>query len=426
MTPPHHNRRRIATLCLIGALMLYVVSTWYQARFPALEYVSAFAEAAMIGGIADWFAVTALFRHPLGLKIPHTAIIPRNRARLGKSLSGFIRENFLSETYVRDSVRRFDVAGALVGWLSRPDRRVMVAERLTQMMSTSLSAVRQSAARDFLTRTLRHHLGRINTARLMGSALNVLAAEGRHQALLDDSLARLSRWLEVEDNQERVKHFITGTVFKLFNPRVMGREVSMHRLAGWLINERIVEQSARLISEVSDDPDHPLRQHLDHQFAEFIERMRHDPALARRLDRLRDDLLDNDRLSDYIAGVWEELMDWLARDLDAADSQSRAWIEQFIEYYARTLEQDAPAREWLNEQAVALLPALVERNGPRIDAYIQRYLDSLDSDEIVAQIEKNVGNDLQFIRINGTLVGGLIGLVIHALTQLVLTLQVGA
>ncbi|WP_445620105.1 DUF445 domain-containing protein [Kushneria sp. Sum13] len=422
MTPPLHNRRRIATLCLLGALVLYVVSIWYQGRFPALEYVSAFAEAAMIGGIADWFAVTALFRHPLGLKIPHTAIIPRNRARLGKSLSGFIRENFLSEAYVRDSVRRFDVAGALVNWLSRPERRAMVAERLTQAMSTSLSAVRQSAARDFLTRTLRHHLGRINTARLMGSALSVLAAEGRHQALLDDSLARLSRWLEVEDNQERVKHFITGTVFKLFNPRVMGREVSMHRLAGWLINERIVEQSARLISEVSDDPDHPLRHHLDRQFAEFIERMRHDPAFARRLDRLRDDILNNDRLSDYVAGVWEELMDWLARDLKAQDSQSRAWLEHFIDYYARTLEHDAPAREWLNEQAVTLLPAMVERNGSRIDDYIQRYLDSLDSDEIVAQIEKNVGNDLQFIRINGTLVGGLIGLAIHALTQLVLTL----
>ncbi|ART63040.1 DUF445 domain-containing protein [Kushneria marisflavi] len=422
MTLPHHNRRRIATLCLLGALVLYAVSTWYQGRLPALEYVSAFAEAAMIGGIADWFAVTALFRHPLGLKIPHTAIIPRNRARLGRSLSGFIRENFLSEAYVRDSVRRFDVAGALAGWLSRPERRAMVAERLTQAMSTSLSAVRQSAARDFLTRTLRHHLGRINTARLMGSALSVLAAEGRHQVLLDDSLTRLSRWLEVEDNQERVKHFITDTVFKLFNPRVMGREVSMHRLAGWLINERIVEQSARLISEVSDDPDHPLRHHLDRQFADFIEQLRHDPAFARRLDRLRDDLLDNDRLSHYIAGVWEELMDWLARDLKAHDSRSRAWIEHFIEYYARTLEHDAPARDWLNEQAVTLLPALVERNGPRIDAYIQRYLDSLDSDEIVDQIEKNVGNDLQFIRINGTLVGGLIGLTIHAVTQLVLTL----
>lgn len=422
MTQQRHDRRRIATLCLVGALLLYITSTWFQGRYPALEYVSAFAEAAMIGGIADWFAVTALFRHPLGLKIPHTAIIPRNRARLGRSLSGFIRENFLSEAYVHESVKRFDVADALIRWLSRPERRAQVAERTTQAMATSLSALRQSAARDFLTRTLRHHLGRINTSRLMGASLNVLAAEGRHQALLDDSLARLSRWLEYEEHQEQVKHFITDTVFKLFNPRFLGRELSMHRLAGWLINERIVEQSAYLISEVSDDPDHPLRHHLDQQFAIFIRRMRHDPVLAARLDRLRDDLLNNERLSDYVTGVWEDLMDWLAADLVRPDSEVRRALDGFIDHYTQTLKNDAPARTWLNDQAIALLPRLIENNGPRIDAYIQRYLDSLDSQEIVEQIEKNVGNDLQFIRINGTLVGGLIGLLIHALTQLALIL----
>ncbi|MFC0267540.1 DUF445 domain-containing protein [Kushneria aurantia] len=422
MIQPRYDRRRIATACLAAATLLYAAGVWLEGTHPGFAWLTAFAEAALIGGIADWFAVTALFRYPLGLKIPHTAIIPNNRKRLGRSLSAFIRENFLNDAWVRDSVARFDSAGALLDWLSRPERRRALAGRITEAAAGALSALRQSAAREFLTHALRYQLARLDTSRLLAASLQVVVAEGRHQALLDDSLERLSRWLEQEENQERVKHFITDTVFRLFNPKVMGREVSMHRLAGWLIRERIVEQSARLISEVSDAPDHPLRRHLDRQFEALIERIRHDHALGRRLDRLRDDLLDNDRLADWLGAVWEDVMSWLARDLQRADSEVRGYLESFIGWYAHSLERDPAARQWLNDQALALVPPLVQRSGPRIDAWIERYLDSLDSDEIVAQIEKNVGNDLQYIRINGTLVGGLIGVALHALTQLALLL----
>lgn len=422
MTPSTPDRRRIAGFCLLGAAVLYVAGVWLERTHPGFAWLTAFAEAALIGGIADWFAVTALFRHPLGLKIPHTAIIPRNRARLGRSLSTFIRENFLDAQYVHDSVARFDVAAALIDWLSRPARRHAVAKRIAEAMGSALAAVRQDAARAFLTQALRHQLGRLDSSRALAASLQVLVAERRHQALLDDSLARLSDWLAVEENQERVKHFITDTVFRLFNPKVMGREVGLNRLAGWLIRERIVEQSAQLIQAVSDDPDHPLRHHLDRQFASLIEQVRHDPALRDRLDRLRDDLLANERLADWLGAVWEDVMAWLARDLASDDSEIEGYLERFIAWYADSLAEDAAARQWLNDQAQAVIPPLVARSGPHVDAWIERYLDGLDSREIVAQIEKNVGNDLQYIRINGTLVGGLIGVAIHALTQLTLRL----
>ncbi|WP_251976214.1 DUF445 domain-containing protein [Salinicola avicenniae] len=423
MTAPIPDRRRIAGYCLAAAAILYVAGVWLERPYPGLAWLTAFAEAALIGGIADWFAVTALFRHPLGLKIPHTAIVPRNRARLGRSLSAFIRENFLDEQYVRDSVARFDVATALVDWLSRPTRQRALAGRLATALASALSAVRQEAARTFLTQALRYQLGRLDSSRTLAASLQVLVAERRHQALLDDSLKRLSDWLAEEENQERVKHFITDTVFRLFNPKVMGREVSLNRLAGWLIRERIVEQSARLIQAVSDDPDHPLRHHLDRQFASLIDEVRTDPALRERLDRLRDDLLANERLADWLGAVWEDIMAWLARDLASPDSEVRGYLERFIGWYADSLQHDPAARQWLNDQALAVIPPLVQRSGPHVDAWIERYLNSLDSREIVAQIEKNVGNDLQYIRINGTLVGGLIGVAIHALTQLTLLLS---
>lgn len=419
---PRANHRRIAGLCLAGAAALYIASVWLATRHPAFDYLTAFAEAALIGGIADWFAVTALFRHPLGLKIPHTAIIPRNRKRLGRSLAAFIRENFLSAPWVRQSVERFDVAGALVQWLGSPSRQHWLAGRITHFTAGGLAALRQDAARDFLARSLRHQLSRLDSARFLSASLEVLVAEKRHQALFDETLNRMSDWLEVEENQSRIKHFVTDIVFRLFNPRIMGREVSMHRLTGWLARERIIEQSVRLIGEVSRDPDHPLRHHLDRQFEALILRVRQDPALRERLDRLRDDLLDNERLVDWIGAVREDVMAWLARDLAREDSEVKRYLVQFIDHYARSLEADPAARQWLNDQALAVVPPLVAHHAPRIDGWIERYLESLESREIVEQIEKNVGNDLQYIRINGTLVGGLVGVVIHALTQLALSL----
>lgn len=416
------DRRRLASVSLAIAAALYAAGIWLERTHPGFAWLTAFAEAAMIGGIADWFAVTALFRHPLGLKIPHTAIVPRNRARLGRSLSTFIRENFLDEQYVRDSVARFDLAGALVDWLSRPARQRAVAERLAAAMAGALSAVREDAARTFLTQVLRYQLGRLDSSRALASSLQVLVAERRHQALLDDSLKRLSSWLAEEENQERVKRFMTDTVFRLFNPRVLGREMSFNRLAGWLMRERMVEQGAQLIQAVSDDPDHPLRHHLDRQFAALIDEVRSDPELRERLDALRDELLANERLADWLGAVWEDIVAWLARDLASPDSEVRSYLERFLGWYAASLQRDPAARQWLNDQAQAIIPPLVQRSGPHVDAWIERYLESLDSGEIVAQIEKNVGNDLQYIRINGTLVGGLIGVAIHALTQLALWL----
>ncbi|GHB18408.1 DUF445 domain-containing protein [Salinicola rhizosphaerae] len=416
------DRRRIAGVCLAIAAALYVAGVCLERAHPGFVWLTAFAEAALIGGIADWFAVTALFRHPLGLKIPHTAIVPRNRARLGRSLSTFIRENFLDEQYVRDSVARFDLAGALVDWLSRPARQRALAERLATALAGALSAIRQEAARTFLVQALRYQLGRLDSSRALASSLQVLVAERRHQALLDDSLKRLSGWLAEEENQERVKHFITDTVFRLFNPKVLGREVSFNRLAGWLIRERMVEQSARLIQAVSEDPEHPLRHHLDRQFAALIDEVRTDPKLRERLDTLRDDLLANERLADWLGAMWEDIAAWLASDLTSPDSEVRGYLERFIGWYADSLQSDPAARQWMNDQALAIIPPLVQRSGPHVDAWIERYLESLDSREIVTQIEKNVGNDLQYIRINGTLVGGLIGVAIHALTQLALWL----
>ncbi|MCX2522975.1 DUF445 domain-containing protein [Larsenimonas rhizosphaerae] len=414
------NRKRLAGACLVIAACLYIVSIKWAGLSPAMAYLNAFAEAAMIGGIADWFAVTALFRHPLGIPIPHTSIIARNKSRIGHSLSRFIRNNFLSGAYVHASVERADLAGKWLQWLQAPAHREKLADGLCRAIRYALRAGQDDSARRFIEATLLRYASRLAPATLIGRVLAALKEDGQHQALLDDTLTRLAHWLESPVHQRWLKRQLTQVIFRLINPRFFGREISLNRFAGWIANERLIERFSRLLTEVSQDPDHPVRRQLDQTLDHFIERTRNDPVMIARLDRIRDELLSNAPMQRYIQRLWGNvLLRWEA-DLDSSTSHTKASLLDFIDHYVQVLDQNPAARDWINTQAITLIPPLVASNSARIDAYIRHYIDQLSARDVVEQIEHNVGNDLQYIRINGTLVGGLVGVAIHALTQLAL------
>ncbi|MCM2971748.1 DUF445 domain-containing protein [Larsenimonas suaedae] len=418
------NHKRLASISLVAALLLYSASIYWGDLFPYMDYLTAFAEAALIGGMADWFAVTALFRHPLGLKIPHTAIIARNKSRIGHSLSTFIRSNFLSKTYVHSSIKQTDIAEHWLNWLRKPHNQHVLASALTRGATFVLRSLDERGARAFFEATLTHYAKRVDLAGLFGRVLGALKADNQHQALLDDTLDRAARWLESPVHQRWLKRQLTQVIFRLINPKLFGREISLNRFAGWLANERIIERLSELLTAVSNDANHPVRQQLDHQLSQFIERTRTDPALIARFDRVREELTDNPHMQRYIQTLWTRLTQSWQADLekDGDDSASYRMARDFIAHYTRVLSDAPEARRWINDQALILLPDLVDKNSDRIDAYIRRYIDQLSSDDVVEQIEKNVGNDLQYIRINGTLVGGLVGLALHAATQLISSL----
>jgi uncharacterized membrane-anchored protein YjiN (DUF445 family) len=403
--------KRIALGLLGGAALLYGVASALEGRHPAWGYAAAFAEAAMVGAIADWFAVTALFRHPLGLPIPHTAIIPANKDRIGAKLAGFIVDNFLSTQQVLAKLAQFDPAARLARWLSDPARAATLGDHAVAVARHGLAAFDDERVRAFLARAATAGLARIDLSRLLGQALDALTADGRHQALLDDVLAQVAHVVEGEEVQARITEAIAREVKTL-------RYVGLDQVAARAATRKIVAAVARTIGELADEPGHPLRQRFDVFVVEFVDKLKHDPAFRERGERIRAELQTHPALGEYLHGLWGQLRDWLGEDLARADSSVRQRIVDMAGALGERLAQDEAMRRWINEQVMDAAPRAIERYREDIRRYIVERVGQWNADEMTRELERNIGRDLQFIRINGTLVGGLVGLLIHAVTQL--------
>jgi uncharacterized membrane-anchored protein YjiN (DUF445 family) len=403
--------KRIALGLLCAAALLYAVATTFEARHPAWGYVAAFAEAAMVGAIADWFAVVALFRHPLGLPIPHTAIIPANKDRIGAKLAGFICNNFLSTPQVLAKLEDFDPSERLAEWLSRPDRAEKLGEHLVAAARYGVTAFDDARVRDFLGRMASAGLAQVDMSRLAGQALDALTAGGRHQALLDDVLVQVAHVVEGDEVQERITEAIAREIKAL-------RYVGLDQVAARVATRKIVDAVARTIGELAADPAHPLRLRFDGFMGGFIERLKTDPEFRRRGEAIRAELQAHPALGDYLHGLWSELLAWLHGDLAKDDSSIRRRIVAMAGTLGARLRADEAMRRWINEQIMDAAPRAIERYREDIRRYIIERVAEWNADEMTVELERNIGRDLQFIRVNGTLVGGLVGLAIHTATEL--------
>lgn len=404
--------KRIALALLCGAALLYAAASVMgaQSGHPAWGYVAAFAEAAMVGAIADWFAVVALFRHPLGLPIPHTAIIPSNKDRIGAKLAGFICNNFLGTGQVLAKLRAFDPAARLADWLARPASARQLGTWGVTVARYGLGAFDDARVRDFLGRLAAAGLAQVDIARVAGQALEALTAGGRHQALLDEALAQIAELLEGETAQAQITEAIAREVKTL-------RYVGLDQVAARLGTRKVVSAVARSLAELAATPDHPLRARFDSAMAGFIARLQADPAFRQRGEEIRAELMAHPALGDYLHGLWSELLAWLHDDLARPDSSIAQRIAALAGTLGARLQADAGIRRWINEQIEAAAPLAIERYREDIRRYIVERVGQWNATEMTDELERHIGRDLQFIRINGTLVGGLAGLAIHALTQ---------
>ena len=403
--------KRVALGLLCGAALLYAVASVLHAQHPAWGYVAAFAEAAMVGAIADWFAVVALFRHPLGLKIPHTAIIPSNKDRIGAKLAGFICDNFLSTAQVLGKVRQFDAAGRIADWLARPASGEKLGEWGVAAARYGLTAFDDERVRAFMGRAAAAGLEKIDLSRLTGQALDALTAGGRHQALLDDVLQQVAGLLEGDELQAHITEAIAREIKTL-------RYVGLDQVAAKLATRKIVAAVAHTLGELAAEPDHPMRKRFDHFVDDFVVRLKLDPEFQRRGEQIRTELIAHPALGDYLHGLWGELLAWLHDDLGRHDSTIRQRIASMAGALGVRLQGDEAIRRWINEQIEAAAPLAIERYREDIRRYIEERVGEWNAQEMTVELERHIGRDLQFIRINGTLVGGLVGLLIHTVTQL--------
>ena len=395
-----------------GLLILAAIGYFLSERYR-LYYLSAFTEAAMVGALADWFAVVALFRRPLNLPIPHTAIIPRNKDRIARGLSEFIQHNFLSAGALVQRIAEFRPAHTLCRWLLQPANADTVATYAARFLAYALAAIDDQRVQRFLQRSVAAGIGKLDLAAAAAQLLDLLTENKRHHALLDGALNALDDLLAKEDT----RGFIAAEVAK--SAPLLKKISDLFQLN---LDERaalkIVEVSIAKISEVRRDRDHELRRRFDEYVAAFIQRLKQDPDTKAAVARIRDEVLQSPALAGYVTGIWQQFRAWLGEDLQEKNSVTRERIAALVRAFGEQLEADREIRQWIDEQILKALPPLVEEHRAKIGRFVEDQINGWQEKKLVEELERHIGPDLQYIRINGTLVGGLAGLVIAALTQL--------
>ncbi|WP_423456811.1 DUF445 domain-containing protein [Ottowia sp. VDI28] len=402
--------KRLALGLLLAAALLYALATWQAPRHAAWGYVAAFAEAAMVGAIADWFAVVALFRHPLGLPIPHTAIIPENKDRIGENLANFLCQHFLATDQVLARVREFDAAGRVAAWLAVPAHAEQVGERLVAVARWAAGALDDDRVRQFVAGLAASGLRQVDVTRLSGQVLEAMTQDRRHQELLDGVLLQLARLLGEDAVQDTITEAIAREIKAL-------KYVGLDQMAARMATRKVVVIIAKTIIDMADDPEHNLRLRFDELVSGFVHRLKDDPVVHQRGERLKAEVLDNPALGAYVNQLWTQLLGWLQTDMSQPDSSIRRRITQAAQTLGERLARDEAVRNWINGELQAAAPQLIERYREDIRRYIVARVRAWDAKEMTTELERHIGRDLQFIRINGTLVGGLVGLLIHTLTH---------
>ena len=401
---------------LAAAAVLFVAATWMEVRHPhwAFGLLVAMAEAAMIGGLADWFAVVALFRHPLGQRwIPHTAIIPNRKDALGRALADFICNHFLEPGEVMRKLDEFDPASRLAVALSRPENAARVGRLVVDLSPHLLALLDSERLHAFLERLTREQLRRMDVAALAGQVLEVMTHQRRHQALLDSVLRDIAGVLTDPGTQETVAARIAPQLWSVLRLTGLDEPVA-RRLA-----ERVVAGVGDLVDEMASEPDHELRLRFDHYAADFIARLRSDPALQRKVGEMRDRLLDDPALPRYVRGLWDDVLAWLRQDLLREDSEIAARAGRVAMVLGERLSADASMRDWLNGWLRATVEPMVDRYRGSIRDFIVERVGRWDTRELVDELELSVGSDLQYIRYNGTAIGALIGGMLFGIVQLI-------
>ena len=400
-----HALRRMRAVALGLLLLAALVFVLTHDRDGFWGFVNAGAEASMVGAIADWFAVTALFRHPLGLPIPHTALIPRRKDELGRGLEEFVGENFLSEEVVRERVLGARVSSRVGDWLVEPDNSRRVAEEAAEVVGVALSKVRDEHVRSLVEDALVPRFREEPISPLLGNLLAESMRDDLHHGLVDLALEELHGWLV--DNPDTVTEVIGERAPWWAPPSISDR-----------VTSRIHLELVRWVADIRDQPRHRARAALDSMLRQLAEDLQHDEGTMARTEALKERLLDRPQVIATAISLWEALRHALTDSLDDPEGAVRLRMRTELERFARRLVDEPALRERLDGLAADAVVFAVERYGSELTQVITHTIERWDGKEAAQRIELHVGRDLQFIRINGTIVGGLVGVLIHTVVVL--------
>ncbi|MFN8392335.1 MAG: DUF445 domain-containing protein [Bdellovibrionota bacterium] len=397
--------KAVATGLLAIAAMLFAGSVVYEPVYPQLVWLRVFSEAALIGGLADWFAVTALFRHPLGLPIPHTAIIPKGKERIGQNLGQFIQTNFLTTETVGRKLSSYDFGHKVARWLQEPETAERLSNRAAAIIPSALEALDDREVQLLLDRNIRGLLQATEAAPLVGRALAFLLSGAKFDIVLAGALDVFD--VLFEENEDVVKDVLRNEI-PWYVPGFMHDRVF----------QRISGNIRDLIFDLRSDPHHPLRSHIREKVEQFVAELQSSKDYLERGERLKASLLASELPPEYVAQLWNEIKRSISTDLSVERSLMKQNIAKATRAFGATLASDEALQQKVNRALVSIAASAISTYSDNVRSFVAETVDRWDEATITEKVELHIGRDLQYIRLNGTLVGGLVGLLIYYLSTL--------
>jgi uncharacterized membrane-anchored protein YjiN (DUF445 family) len=395
--------KALATLVLAGTLILFVTAKLLLPLHPVFGFVAAFAEAATIGGLADWYAVVALFKRPLGLPIPHTAIIQSNQHRIAEKLGEFIEAHFLDPAPVEAKLRQIDFGSFIADWLRDRKRSADLARFALRLLPEAVSATETSGLMTFISRRITSQLQAIDLAPLAAGTLRAFVAEGRHQGLLDDFLRAVHDTLTQAATMAMIREKIRAELPTLLR---------LYRADKFLVNKLIASATA-FFEEVRSDPKHPFRGEFDRMVLSLVDRLSSDKTYADRIDGLKRDLLARPELGELARTIWSNTRSFIERSASGESQVLQQHLAGMFVKAGEALAADSELRAEINEGFVTVLRSFIADQKSGVSSFISDQVKAWDMGQLISLIEINIGRDLQYIRFNGSLIGGLAGLALY-------------
>ena len=405
--PGAQGMKVIATGLLVVMAAVFAAARALEPRYPGLGYVKAFAEAAMVGGLADWFAVTALFRHPLGLPIPHTAIIPRNKDRIGEALANFLKENFLTPSVVARRMRNIDIAGAAGRYLKTPaGEGTRIRAGASRLIADIFESLDDERLGGIVKGAIASRLRKAEVSPLLGHALASAINEDRHVPMLEAAIRWTARALDA--NEPLIREMV-------------------HKKANWVLKlagldaklaDAIIDGLRKLTVEMSTDPAHPVRIKIEEALAQLANDLQARPETRERVEAMKEQLLANQSVSLWLDTLWQKGREAVIKGARNPDAALAGKLGEVLKSMGGTLESDPRIRAALNQFARRATVGMAASYGNQIVRLVSDTIRGWDARTVTARLESAVGRDLQYIRINGTIVGGLVGLTLHVLDKL--------
>ncbi len=392
--------KRQATLVLVGTLTLFAVSKLLLHTHPVFGFVAAFAEAATIGGLADWYAVVALFKRPLGLPIPHTAIIQSNQNRIADKLGEFIEVHFLEAGPIEAKLREIDFGSFIADWLRERKKSDDLARFALRLLPEALSATESSGLMTFIIRRITTQLLSVDLAPVAASTLRGFVEEGRHQALLNDLLRVLHETITTPETMAMIRVKIREELPSLLR---------LYRADKFLLT-KIIGTAGAFFEEIRSDPKHPFRGEFDRMVLTFIDRLATDTAYADRIEGLKRDLLARPELTDLVRNIWQNTKSFIEQSASGESQVLQHHLGGMLVAAGEALAGDAELRAEINQGLIVMLRSFIAEQKSGVSTFIADQVKSWNMAQLISLIETNIGKDLQYIRFNGSLIGGLAGL----------------